>query len=187
MKRVTLLLTAAMISAAAVFPSFAAAGTQASYGQFLVTAVNTAQKAADLTVQIPDGYVESETDDNTVAFINEAAGTVVSIAATDIGVDVNTYFNDYELKALTEESLTEVLADEQNPTLNPVQTKAVLASGTWMRYQYDNYKIDNAKFTAVAYVRYAGQYMDMFLVLTENSHLQDVNADQVVDAFIPTI
>lgn len=184
MKRVTLFLTAAMISAAAVFPSFAAAGTQASYGQFQAYA---AQKTADLTVQIPDGYVESETDDDTAAFINEAAGTVVSIAATDIGVDVNTYFNEYELKALTEQSLTEVLVDEQNPTLNPVQTKAVLASGTWMRYQYDNYKIDDAAYTAVAYVRYAGQYMDMFLVLTENSHLQDVNADQVVNAFLPTV
>lgn len=56
-----------------------------------------------------------------------------------------------------------------------------------MRYQYDNYRIDDLKCTATAYIRYNGQYMEMILTMIENSQLQNVNSDQVVNAFLPAI
>lgn len=189
MKKITLFLAAAAISTATVFPSFAGSSTAsvpAAYGTFQTTAVTT-KTTGNLTVQIPDGYTQGDSSDGTLTFVNESIATVVSVTSSDIGVDVSQYFSQQELKDLTEGILSETLIDEKNTVLNPVQSSVTLLSGNWMRYQYDNYQIDDLKCTATAYIHYNGQYMEMVLTMIENSQLQNVNSDQIVNAFLPTI
>ena len=187
-KKITLFLAAA-ISTASVFPLFAGSDTAvvpAVYATFQTTAANT-QTTGTLTVQVPAGYIQGDSSDGTITFINESIATVVSVTSSDIGVDVSQYFSQQDLKDLTEGILSETLIDEQNTVLTPVQSSVTLLSGNWMRYQYDNYRIDDLKCTATAYIRYNGQYMEMILTMIENSQLQNVNSDQVVNAFLPAV
>ena len=179
MKKITLFLAAAAISTASVFPSFAGSNTAvvpAVYGTFQTTAANTQTTGT-----------QGDSSDGTITFINESIATVVSVTSSDIGVDVSQYFSQQDLKDLTEGILSETLIDEQNTVLTPVQSSVTLLSGNWVRYQYDNYRIDDLKCTATAYIRYNGQYMEMILTMIENSQLQNVNSDQVVNAFLPAI
>ena len=72
MKKITLFLAVAAISAASVFPSFAgsnAAVVPAVYGTFQTTAANT-QTTGTLTVQVPAGYTQGDSSDGTITFIN---------------------------------------------------------------------------------------------------------------------
>ena len=115
MKKITLFLAAA-ISTASVFPSFAGSNTAvvpAVYGTFQTTAANT-QTTGTLTVQVPAGYIQGDSSDGTITFINESIATVVSVTSSDIGVDVSQYFSQQDLKDLTEGILSETLIDEQN-------------------------------------------------------------------------
>ena len=103
MKKITLFLAVAAISAASVFPSFAgsnAAVVPVVYGTFQTTAANT-QTTGTLTVQVPAGYTQGDSSDGTITFINESIATVVSVTSSDIGVDVSQYFSQQDLKDLT--------------------------------------------------------------------------------------